>query len=80
MKKKSTKTKPYKSALFVLCEDFLEEIVKLWDGLPQSSLLAALLDPRFKTLYFMDPTNKVESWKALQDRYIESLFNFVLLR
>lgn len=46
-----------------------EKLAQLWDQLPQDTLIASLLDPRFKFLTSFPETEKEEAWKLLEAEY-----------
>jgi hypothetical protein len=51
-------------------KDFQQEITNIWLALPTDTLVAALLDPRFKSLHYIDTqAERDEAWKCLQTEF-----------
>jgi len=49
---------------------FKEDLTHVWNQMPQETLIAALLDSRFKSLDFIArEEERSEAWKALQEEY-----------
>jgi len=48
---------------------FESEIDNFWNGMPQETLIAACLDPRFKTLRHVREVEHEEAWACLKAEY-----------
>jgi len=60
----------YSRLLYVL----QELLIALWNSLPQETLIAALVDPRYKSLSHVPETEHEEAWKCLEAEYLSPLF------
>jgi len=49
--------------------DLKEELSIIWDKLPVDTIIASILDPRFKDLLHIPEEERVEGWKHLADEY-----------
>ena len=50
--------------------DFKSEVQDIWDALPQDTLIASLLDPRFKSLsHVKNEDERTEAWACLKSEY-----------
>jgi hypothetical protein len=54
--------------------DLEKYLVDIWNSLPQETLIAALVDPRFKSLSHVPETEHEEAWRCLLTEYLSPIF------